>query len=85
MKHTVQVTFNADLTQKEIENLGQLFRDAMGEFIARRTPAEQYVAARYEEQSFNFKQRKVHEVLERLDMAVTIKHALADLSTKLVE
>ena len=53
----------------------QVLVDALGEFIAARTPVDAYVARRYAEQSEHFREGKRQEVAERVNAAIELHKA----------
>jgi hypothetical protein len=59
-------------------DVGQLLRDALGEFADVRSPAEEYVAKRYTSFTGERLKFKVNEVKKRIQMARTL--ACADVT-----
>jgi hypothetical protein len=47
MQTKITLTVDGGLTEDELTNLRYLIDDALGEFVARRSPARQYVEERY--------------------------------------
>lgn len=70
MKVVIEAEIDQEVEATEIE---LLLRDALGEFIARRTPAVEYVERRY----FRPSTAKVEEVLRRVQIAKNLMKASA--------
>jgi hypothetical protein len=67
----MKITIEASTDDRAM--LLQILRDAVGEFIDRRTPSDEYVRARYAEQPESFRRDKLGEVRHRTDIAETIE------------
>ncbi|MHB8107775.1 MAG: hypothetical protein ACYDH4_10180 [Candidatus Cryosericum sp.] len=99
MKTTITLEFDSDDAEAVRTLCGgvdicQLLRDAFGEFVARREPAEEYVLKRYDPsvypgQSHGFKVRQVQkrnkmaELLKRGDVTVFLNQGVDDIGEPL--
>ena len=76
----IELRFAHEVDNADAADLELLLRDAMGEFVDRRTPARAYVEDRYREMGGAHRAAKVAEVEKRLRWAkalrgkVTIEH-----------
>ncbi len=79
MKTTITIEFESEDAEKVAELTGGvdltiLLRDALGEFIAARTPALEYVKRRYDASYIISHRLKVREVEKRCKLADVLKH-----------
>lgn len=63
---TLHIAVDNDITEQDV---GQLLRDALGEFVAKRTPTEEYVDKRYHLCSSSLRSSKLQEVFNRVMFA----------------
>jgi hypothetical protein len=71
-----RIILHVDEPLTEEAHVAQLLKDALGEFISAREPAESYIERRYAGQGAQFRARKLAEVSERLTVAYRLKRAL---------
>ena len=75
----ITITIPEYLSPDERETLRLLFKDALGEFVAVRTPEPEYVNRRYGDRSGPFRERKEVEVRARVLLALKVKAAMGDI------
>ena len=77
-KVTIELDFGSDELATQVDagsggvDIGQLLRDALGEFANKRSPVIVYVNERYASQNDKFKSFKIRDVRKRILMARTL-------------
>jgi hypothetical protein len=76
VKATIILEFEGELANeldaRSHADIGLVLRDALGEFIAARTPFADYVAKRYSSAPERFQRDKVRNVAKRCELACSI-------------
>lgn len=88
MATKLMLTLPKDLTEQEQHTLRLLLLDALGEFAARRFPADTYVAERYpESEGYDWLVRpdKIKEVQNRISLAQLAHSSVFDMTVEVIK
>ena len=81
MATKIILTTDETLTMEEVSDLRFLFTDALGEFVARRSPQVDYVHGRYPELRGAVLEDKVRQVMARTQLAHKLHNAALTYKT----